>query len=1486
MDPDSHAIRPPPAPAQAQPALGLGVKDGATLTTTPDAIIPKGNPYMSANKGRWSRGGGNRGWGRSNGFDRASSRSSSDTLPPREQPRPMSYNPNRPSNRTYRSGRPGFSRDQSSDNGPVASSTSSSDKNLHKPQGASVDGVDSANVSNGVNGVNGNSYEVSEKRRPSGNGADQHNFGTSNFNTSGIKAQWADWPSITLRIRGLPTASTTFDLWSLFHLHGEIAFIELFERDGVRDGNGRVRFAPPPAKQFWNDIMTVTIQGRQMKIAIDLQRDRPLQQIQAPSGRNFPPSLSVAMKALEFGVLASENEVMPLRTIKNDAQGEFLLTADFKFKCIDITFACDMKDPRRDDPSIRHPSPVGQLEHRQEYRTVIPFAHLKKLVFIDIDEDTWALLIPLPSPPLFYKQVDPEKSHAKIRNTWTKRDVWNRTVNITYDTSWFKNDAVALHKGNQFVDLGRWTSYRLFFSKSTLADWSTMKVALRDFNINVDNTTLKGFPEVPAKMPKIWDILESQRASAVGSNDNLALLANTEDIHLPYDVRYQLEVCISQGILNEFDITAEFLQKLADLSKGRTARRDRAKDLLLYIAEPPTGARAEDREKLDEKRIYDPMSLFEDKKAMSHYPELSIPEHCQWVRKVIVTPTTMYLSSPAPEPSNRVLRQYIKHEDRFLRVQFTDEIRKGRIFPAPDTDQENALFNRVHRTLLNGIQIGGRHFQYLATGNSQFRENGAYFFCPTEFLTCDNIRSWMGDVNHIRVVAKYAARLGQCFSTTKAPRTSPIGQTIVPIKDIEHNGWCFTDGVGKIAPSRATFLVQTLSNAHKALKSIPSAFQFRLGGSKGILVQWPDIPFNEVHLRPSQNKFNAPAKGLEIIKASRYSTATLNRQTIIILSCLGVPDAVFEDMLKDQVANYARAMEDPRVAMQLLSKFIDQNGITTIIAQAIADGFMETKEPFVMAILQVWRAWSMRLLRDKARIVIEHSAFVFGCVDETRTLRGYYESPEAEEKKNDPDSLPQIFLQVPKTGGRPGHQSEYRIITGICVLGRNPAVHPGDVRVVEAVDVPALRHLKDVVVFPAVGDRDIPSMCSGGDLDGDDFFVIWDPRLIPTEWNFPPMVHDAPKPKELKRDVRVTDLISFFVRYMKNDSLSTIAHAHIAKCDALLDGPKDPRCIELAHLHSNSVDYPKTGLEAKLEPKLRPRLFPHFMEKPPHKTYQSHKILGRLYDYVAKTKFSPKLDGAFDGRILRRYALDAETLKMIRLVKRQYDKAMRQIMNQHDIETEFEVWSTFVLSRPRVGSEYKRQEKMEPVVTSHKERFRMACIKVAGSRDPKILYRVVAACYHVTWEEAQTAHARTDEANKADHGPSATDEQLPLISFPWIFERELGRIATSKDRFELEELPKPTIVSDDDFENDEEEFERLLGAGVIEGDGEIDEIDEIDGQIDSEDYSSTEPTFETTTGTTEAVEGELIVDEEVIELDEDGEDGEDTGLDALARLGD
>src|SRR5205085_10981349 len=80
--------------------------------------------------------------------------------------------------------------------------------------------------------------------------------------------------------------------------------------------------------------------------------------------------------------------------------------------------------------------------------------------------------------------------------------------------------------------------------------------------------------------------------------------------------------------------------------------------------------------------------------------------------------------------------------------------------------------------------------------------------------------------------------------------------------------------------------------------------------------------------------------------------------------------------------------------------------------------------------------------------------------------------------------------------------SLWKVITGTCVVFRNPCFHPGDIRVVTAVNVKSLDYLVDVLVFPALGYRDLPSQCSGGDLDGDDFtyvlfiYLFWKQKIV------------------------------------------------------------------------------------------------------------------------------------------------------------------------------------------------------------------------------------------------------------------------------------------------------------------------------------------------------------------------------------------------------
>ena len=930
------------------------------------------------------------------------------------------------------------------------------------------------------------------------------------------------------------------------------------------------------------------------------------------------------------------------------------------------------------------------------------------------------------------------------------------------------------------LSVGRWNAFKITFPKESNSKGQFIMLCdiLKDYNVGIEDT--KQFTQWDTskeRVPPIWkwiDLSDSQHSIKPSS---LEELTDETYVHLPFPVRYQLEVCLSHGYLSEYTMTREFALKLLEIGEAK------ARKLLEHVA-------------TKKQVFYNPMKIF-DILFVKGVTDSKIPAYCCYMRSARVTPGTIYYNTPTVDISNRVIRQYIEYADRFLRVSFTDEKLLGRINSTIDNTMDE-VFTRVKRTLVNGIVIGDRHYEFLAFGNSQFREHGAYFFAPLPNLTAANIRAWMGHFSDIRNVARHAARLGQCFSTTRAISGCPV--RVQKINDIERNGYNFSDGVGRIS----RFLAQMAMSELKIKTPTgepPSAFQFRLGGSKGMLAISPQAQRQEVHIRKSQDKFAAKHNGLEIIRWSQFSVATLNRQIIIVLSSLGIEDQVFHAKLKAMLTRLDEAMTNDAQAIYLLKKYVDPNQMTLTVSQMVLDGFRKTNEPFVTSIMTLWRAWQLKYLKEKAKIAIDQGACLLGCMDETGTLKGCFGDAEPSKDASYEEklaALPEVFLQV----SRPENGGKYEVIEGLCILTRNPSLHPGDVRVVKAVNVPELSHLQDVVVFPQTGDRDIPSMSSGGDLDGDDYLVMWDQDLIPRNWFCPPMEYTSNKARDLDHDVTVDEITSFFVTYMKNDCLPRIAHAHLAWADRLEDGVYEEKCMRLAQLHSDAVDYNKTGNPAIMSRNLTPRVWPHFMEKkgkPKTAIYKSGKILGQLYDAVERVDFVPSLEMPFNERILEcKLEVNDDLTQFARDLKDDYDSAMRRIMAQHEIKTEFEVWSTFVLSHANMSKDYKFHEELGAISGYLLEGFRQESYNKIGGRSFQLLAPLVVAMYRVTHLEMKEALEKHRRKNLKDekyfHRPSPEMSKLPLISFPWIFPHVLGKIAMGHYELPVSSTPVDMAV--------------------------------------------------------------------------------------------
>lgn len=1194
--------------------------------------------------------------------------------------------------------------------------------------------------------------------------------------------KWRAWVEVKVRVSGIPIGVTTWDLWHAFSRKGRILRIEIFDKQTARDAEANVIFSPAPQQPFWETInfqLPVKKRDRAFLVQMELQRPQRAFLHRSPVNPKYLhyERTRLFAESLDFGIIFSETSMMVMKTVLATPRDPIILILNLLRRQLEIHFSFV--------PDSDHISRSGV----RRYRLQVPLRKLEHIYDLQLEDGMRALIVPVDIPPEVYCQTDAmQKTHDEQSSVWTEWRTWFRQTHIREDLQRLETSPTKLGRSTATIDIGSWTTYRLVFDK-TSEMYRRMLSALRDYNVSTFSEEDMPITLRTREQSHLWSLLDlTQNYHSGPVNDNGGLLEMGRGVRfLPFPIRYQLEVCLSQGYLNEFNISEAFVRKLAALDDQM------AINLLERVADV-------------KRRFYDPMEIFEIPTTRASGIR-KVPDHCFESRTATVTPTTIYFTTPAVEITNRVVRHFWVHRNQFLRVKFSDEINGGKI-NSVDDDTQDEVFDRIRRTLRNGIVVGDRKFEFVAFGNSQFREHGALFFASTPELTAATIRDWMGwdEVKEIRNVAKRCARLGQCLSTTRAINTGSLDIEYIADEKSYCGTFCFTDGVGKVSRLVASLIVAQLG-LPTAPNDLPSVFQFRLGGAKGVLAIDPNLTGNTMCLRESQWKFDSKHKNLEIIRVSQFAAATTNRQLIILLSNLGVPDGVFRGKLHNQLVELNQAMQDEETAVQLLEKNIDFNQITLTLAGMINDGFMKVKDPFVMSLLQLWRSWSTKYLKEKAKIFLDQGACLLGCVDEAGVLQGHFDvlqPPEMASREVKEETLPEIFVRV--DAGRSG---KYKVIEGICILCRNPSLHPGDIRVVRAVDKPELYHLKNVVVLPRRGDRDLASMCSGGDLDGDDYLVIWDQDLLPelTHWNSCPMDFTPNAPPQPPQDPTVDDMIDFFVTYMKNDCLPKIAHAHLAWADQL--GVWDNKCLKLAKLHSDAVDYSKSGVPARMERFLQPRYWPHFMEKkhkPAEQIYKSESILGQLYDMVKVIDFSPDFDTLFDSRILTAYNPGEDILREASELKEEYDAAIKRIMAQHDIRTEFEVWSTFCLSHNFDKKDWTFAEELGRVVSAVKERFRAICVQKAGGWNFEALAPFVAAMYKVTAEQVRTAVEACEEAevdgedednplaakkNKADDEdededdsplPTKNKSAMPFMSFPWIFDRELGKIANGMFR--------------------------------------------------------------------------------------------------------
>lgn len=122
-----------------------------------------------------------------------------------------------------------------------------------------------------------------------------------------------------------------------------------------------------------------------------------------------------------------------------------------------------------------------------------------------------------------------------------------------------------------------------------------------------------------------------------------------------------------------------------------------------------------------------------------------------------------------------------------------------------------------------------------------------------------------------------------------------------------------------------------------------------------------------------------------------------------------------------------------------------------------------------------------------------------------------------------------------------------------------------------------LLELTNCICFSSKGHRDLPSQLSGGDLDGDRYYVMWDEHCKPKR-TFMPADYARQTPIDIQRAVTKEDMTDFFIQFMETDQLGRIAVLHRVLADQEPAGTLHMDCITLAEMHSTAVDFSKTGI--------------------------------------------------------------------------------------------------------------------------------------------------------------------------------------------------------------------------------------------------------------------------------------------------------------------
>ncbi|KAJ3132134.1 5'-nucleotidase, cytosolic III [Physocladia obscura] len=390
---------------------------------------------------------------------------------------------------------------------------------------------------------------------------------------------------------------------------------------------------------------------------------------------------------------------------------------------------------------------------------------------------------------------------------------------------------------------------------------------------------------------------------------------------------------------------------------------------------------------------------------------------------------------------------------------------------------------------------------------------------------CSVLRENSG-LNQVIDVAKFVKYSGLLLNEL-GEEIQEIAQVNVGLdRDIRRNGFNFSDGCGRVSRDIVRLLLPDVL-------PVPSVLQIRAPGIKGVLVVDPSLSDKTVWFRKSMQKLdilNLKDDKLMLIATLQIAVVgyskpvrcqSLNAQVLALLLERGLNPETIIQKDRQYKAAVTHALADVAAAFDFLhicghdSRFAKLHEILNeqhLTQKSALQRFWHELRSTHSSEISQWRRGNHHKQRKltlnkhnnhdfevpntdldvqrRIRIPLRDSTLLYGICDNRNVLR--------------PGTCRVHITLLNNTE---------IVLNGRIAVMRNPCYHPGDIIILKAVDAPELSHIHNAIVFSVMGVRPDADKCAGGDLDGDQFRVIWDKEIIASLLNVEPFDYNPDRVK-------------------------------------------------------------------------------------------------------------------------------------------------------------------------------------------------------------------------------------------------------------------------------------------------------------------------------------------------------------------------------------